>query len=268
MSYIIQLDIFEGPFDLLCHLLDENQVDIYDIPIGEITNQYIEYIDAMSALDLDIASEFLVLAATLVAIKTKMLLPVKRNDDAGEFPEGYYGEEDDPRGDLVKQILEYKKYKELAETFSHMMEDQEVKITRPNDESMYVSFLPQDAVFKNVSLDRLNKAMDNVIVKMRNKEIFHTVSRENITIDDQMRLIESRILSHPQGYPFIELYKGSDSKLRVIIVFLALLEMIRRKRVRVLQKVNCGEILLFPYARVKAMSTEDEVNNAKTDMEL
>lgn len=246
MPYAVKLDIFEGPFDLLCHLLDENQVDIYDIPIAEIANQYIEYLDAMASLDLDIASEFLVLAATLIAIKTKMLLPVKRCDDADQFPQGYYGGEEDPREDLVRQILEYKKYRDLGETLSHMAAEQSKKIPRHNEESMYAALLPKEEVFKNVSLEKLSAAMESVISRMRQKDLVHTVARENITIDDQMRLIESRLASSPQGYSFCRLYEGETSKLRVIIIFLALLEMIRRRRVKVLQKVNYGEILLFP----------------------
>lgn len=251
MPYAIKLDIFEGPFDLLCHLLDENQVDIYDIPISEITAQYLEYLDAMTALDLEVASEFLVLAATLIAIKTKMLLPVKKKDDVGAFPEGYFEEEDDPRNDLVRQILEYKKYKELAETFSAMAESRSEKVTRPNEEAMYVSFLPDDIIFKNVSLDKLNEAMVRVVSRLKDKELVHKISRENITIDDQMRLIEVRLSTHPQGFPFEQLYEGSPSRLRVIIIFLAVLEMVRRKKIRVLQKVNYGDIVLFPYNGVK-----------------
>ncbi|MDO4542881.1 MAG: segregation/condensation protein A [Bacillota bacterium] len=256
MAYAVKLDIFEGPFDLLCHLLDENQVDIYDIPIGEIANQYIEYLDAMSGLDLEVASEFLVLAATLIAIKTKMLLPVKRQDDAGEFPEGYYGQDEDPRNDLVRQILEYKKYKELGEAFSAIVAEQEKKIPRPNDEAMYISRMPQDAVFKNVSLDKLNTAMEGVLLRMKHRELIHRVTKENITIDNQMCLIEALLASSPQGYPFHQLYVGETSKLRVIIIFLALLEMIRRRKIRVLQKVNYGEILLFPYDKVKEKAKE------------
>ncbi len=247
MPYAIKLDIFEGPFDLLCHLLEENQVDIYDIPIGEIANQYIEYLDAMTALDLEVASEFLVLAATLIAIKTKMLLPVKRRDNSDEFPEGYYEEGEDPRDDLVRQILEYKKYKELGEAFSQMAVSQSKRVSRPNDEGLYAAFLPQSPVLKNISLDKLSLAMENVIAKMKSQELIHTVAKENVTIEDQMRLIEARLAASPQGYAFTGLYEGETAKLKVIIIFLALLEMIRRQKVRVLQRDNHGEILLFPY---------------------
>lgn len=259
MAYAVKLDIFEGPFDLLCHLLDENQVDIYDIPISEIANQYVEYLDAMSSLDLEVASEFLVLAATLIAIKTKMLLPVKRKDDSGEFPPGYYGEDDDPRSDLVRQILEYKKYKELGEAFTELAQEQSKKVSRPNDESMYITRLPQDAVFKNVSMDKLSTAMENILTRMKHRELIHRVAKENITIDDQMRLIESRLAASPDGYCFNSLYEGETSKLRVIIMFLALLEMIRRRRVKVLQKANYGEILLFPYKEGAAAQNIQEV---------
>ncbi|MEE0775785.1 MAG: segregation/condensation protein A [Bacillota bacterium] len=254
MPLAIKLDIFEGPFDLLCHLLDENRVDIYDIPIAEITAQYLEYLDAMANLDLEVASEFLVLAATLIAIKTKMLLPVVKKDDTGEFPEGYYQDDDDPRSDLVRQILEYKKYRELAESFRELAEEQKTKIPRSNDEEIYVSMFRGETVLKNVSVDKLRLSMEKVIDRMKQREIVHTVSKENITVEDRMHLIESRLQSHPEGFLFSELYDYESSHIRVIIVFLALLELIRRKKIRVLQKENYGEILLYPYDGVKPVS--------------
>ena len=253
MPLSIKLDIFEGPLDLLCHLLDENRVDIYDIPIAEITAQYLEYLDAMANLDLEIASEFLVLAATLIAIKTKMLLPVVKKDDAGEFPEGYYNEESDPRLDLVRQILEYKKYRELAESFSELIENQKSKIPRFNDEAYFISQFQKDTVLKNVTVDKLRLSMEKVIDRMKRREIVHTVSRENITVEDRMRLIESRLAERPAGIFFSELFDREESTIRVIIVFLALLELIRRRKVRVLQKENYGEILLYPYDGVKSI---------------
>jgi segregation and condensation protein A len=246
MSISIRLDNFEGPFDLLCHLLDENQVDIYDIPIAEITRQYLSYLEAMSSLDLEVASEFLVLAATLIAIKTKMLLPVVKKDDGTEFPEGYYENENDPRSDLVRQILEYKKYRELAESFSVLAEKRNRQIVRPDETEMYVSLFHEHDIFRGFSLDKLGEAMETIIGRMGEKELFHRVQRENVTIEDQIRLIELRLREFPEGVRFAELCRECEGKMRIIVLFLALLEMIRRSRIAVLQKANYGEIIIFP----------------------
>ena len=251
MALAIRLENFEGPFDLLCHLLEENQVDIYDIPIAEITRQYLAYLEEMAELYLDIASEFLVLAATLIAIKTKMLLPMKKNDDEENFPEGYYGEEEDPRNDLVRQILEYKKYRELAVSFSEMMDRRSRCLTRPNDEEAYVSLLHENDIYKGFSLEKLSEAMDRVLERMDRRDIVHKVRRENITIDDQIRLIALRLAASPEGIRFESLFDKETDRVRVIVLFLALLEMIRRQRIVVLQKENYGDILIFSKDRVR-----------------
>lgn len=257
MALAIRLENFEGPFDLLCHLLDENQVDIYDIPIAEITRQYLAYLEDMAELDLDVASEFLVLAATLIAIKTKMLLPAKKTEEEENFPEGYYGEEEDPRSDLVRQILEYKKYRELAVSFSDMMDQRSRRMARPNDEEMYVSLLHENDIYKGFSLDKLGEAMHQVLERMDRRDIVHKVHRENITIDDQIRLIGLRLAASPEGIRFESLYDAETDRIRVIVLFLALLEMIRRHRIVVLQKVNYGDILIFPKEKVKKQNAPE-----------
>ena len=257
MALAIRLENFEGPFDLLCHLLDENQVDIYDIPIAEITRQYLAYLEEMAELDLDIASEFLVLAATLIAIKTKMLLPMKKNDDEENFPEGYYGEEEDPRSDLVRQILEYKKYRELAVSFSEMMDRRSRCLTRPNDEEAYVSLLHENDIYKGFSLEKLSEAMDQVLERMDRRDIVHKVRRENITIDDQIRLIALRLAASPEGIRFESFFDKETDRVRVIVLFLALLEMIRRQRIVVLQKENYGDILIFSKDRVRKQNAAE-----------
>ena len=251
MALAIRLENFEGPFDLLCHLLDENQVDIYDIPIAEITRQYLEYLENMAELDLEIASEFLVLAATLIAIKTKMLLPVVKKNDDVDFPEDFYGEEEDPRTDLVRQILEYKKYRELAESFQELAERREKQMVRPNEEEHYISLLHENDIYKGFSLEKLELSMRSVMERVGQREIVHRVQRENITVDDQLRLIEARIAASPEGVSFASLFEENWDRIRVIVLFLALLELIRRNRIMVLQKINYGEILIFPKERVK-----------------
>lgn len=251
MALSIRLENFEGPFDLLCHLLTENQVDIYDIPIAEITRQYLEYLDAMAELDLDVASEFLVLAATLIAIKAKMLLPSVKENGPDEFPEDYCGEDEDPRSDLVRRILEYKKYRELAEKFSGMAEVRGKQMVRPDEEERYISLLHEGEIFKGFSLEKLGDAMSEVLEKVGRREVIHKVHRENITVDDQLRYIDLRLKASEEGIRFSSLFDEDCSRIRVIVMFLALLELIRRGHAVVLQKSSCGEILIFPAEKVK-----------------
>ena len=136
MSYKIKIDAFEGPLDLLLHLINRLEIDIYDIPVAEITEQYVAYIHTMKELELDVASEYLVMAATLLAIKSKMLLP-KHEDEWDEEEEEFLYEED-PRDELVMQLLEYKKYKEAAGEFKNLEAERELILTKtPIDLSPY-----------------------------------------------------------------------------------------------------------------------------------
>ena len=132
MAYEIHLAAFDGPFDLLLHLIQKNEIDIYDIPIAEITAQYLEYLAQMEALDLEIASEFLVMAATLLAIKARLLLPKPPPELLDDADEAY-----DPRQELVRDLLEYKRIKEAAGLLADYYERQQLKMARPNDISLY-----------------------------------------------------------------------------------------------------------------------------------
>ena len=154
MGIPVKLQVFEGPLDLLLHLIDKNKVDIYDIPIVEITNQYMEYIRAMEQADLNIMSEFLVMAATLLDIKCKMLLPKTVNED---------GEEEDPRQDLVEQLLQYKIYKYMAGELRDRQVENNLTYykqpTIPKEVQEYVEPVDMDALLSGVTLDRLQKLM-------------------------------------------------------------------------------------------------------------
>lgn len=248
MAIGIKLEIFEGPFDLLCHLLDENQVDIYDIPIAEITRQYLEYLDSLRQYDLEIASEFLVLAATLIAIKAKMLLPKAVPADREVLaPE----EDGDPRDALVRQILEYKRYKEAAEYLSILEENSRQCYTRPNEPEMYRALFDEKKLWRKLEPERLRAVMDGVLARLGEEAQVHLVAKENITVQDQMDLIATRLTESPAGIHFNDIFSGAASKLRVIIIFLALLEMIAMKRLLVLQNQNYGDIMIFPYDSVR-----------------
>jgi len=215
--YKIQLDGFEGPLDLLLFFIKRDELDIYDIPISKITGDFMEYLEIIKDLDLEIAGEFILMAATLMQIKVKMLLP-KELDDKGE--------EIDPRMDLVNALLEYKRYKEMAEEFMIFENSQQNKAFR----GYYKSDLKEHKdelgiILKNITIYDLmlafKKALENIP-----KETFHEVRKINVTIDQQIAYISSRV-RQGKRLRFLELVTEMKDKIRIIVTFIAMLEMIR-----------------------------------------
>ncbi|RJP21987.1 MAG: segregation/condensation protein A [Candidatus Abyssobacteria bacterium SURF_5] len=232
MSYKLKLSKFEGPLDLLLHLIKVNEVDIYDIPIALIADQYIEYMNMMKELDLDVASEFLVMAATLMEIKSRMLLPTQPDE---EDPE------EDPRFELIEQILEYKRYKELA---GHLNE-------RGENESRYFQRdFKEDADVENgealleVSLFDLLQAFQRVL-EYATDEPFREITLEEVSIEDMMADLRA-ILHEKENLLLEEIFQNRPrSKIVLITTFLALLELIRLKEVTARQSRLFGEIRIF-----------------------
>ncbi|ATW24089.1 segregation and condensation protein A [Candidatus Formimonas warabiya] len=240
MKYQIKLAVFEGPFDLLLHLIEKNEVDIYDIPIAEITRQYLAYLDEMKNLDLEIASEFLVMAATLLAIKAKMLLPKSPGvpDDPGEGAA-------DPRNELVERLLEYKKFKQLADYLQEREELQGQIYFRPNEEEAFLSaFLDQNPL-EGVTLEDLVAALEIVLIKTAQEDVIKEIPREEITIKKKMDDITALLLLSPQGISFFGLFSFPVSRVEIVVQFLALLELIRMQSIKVSQPVNGGDIMIF-----------------------
>jgi segregation and condensation protein A len=240
LSYHIKLEVFEGPFDLLFHLIEKNEVDIYDIPIAEITHQYLAYLEEMQNLDLEIASEFLVMAATLLAIKAKMLLPKppkpEEEDDS---------EERDPRDELVARLLEYKKYK-LAAEYLHQREEKQSKVYfRPNEEEFFISLFSDKNPLEGVQIEDLKAALVQVLSKKFDLEPVQEIPRDEITIKKKMEEISSVLQKNPQGISFFALFSLPASKVEVVVQFLALLELMRMQKVKVSQPSPYGDILIF-----------------------
>jgi segregation and condensation protein A len=248
MSYNIKLEIFEGPFDLLFHLIDKNEVDIYDIPIAKITAQYLQYIEAMQSMDLEIASEFLIMAASLLAIKAKMLLPKPPKELLGE------GDEDgmDPRNELVERLLEYKRFKEVAEYLKDREEDRGKVYTRPNDEEMFIHLFNEENPLEGISVNSLLDALKEVLDRIDEVEVTGEIHREEVTIRDKMKEIRKRIMFQPNGMVFKELFTLKSSKVEIIITFLALLELIKLKKIQIHQSKVFGEIMI--YSRVEEIA--------------
>ena len=229
MTYKVKLDIFEGPLDLLLYLIKKNELDIYDIPIAKITDQYLEYLEYMKLLDLNIAGEFIVMAATLIHIKSKMLLPPEQTEEEQV--------EEDPRAELVRRLLEYKKFKEAAQELAHMEKKQKHVFGRGFSETVPEQ---ESEEFFEVSLFDLITAFSKILKDIP-KEVFYQFVRDEFTVSEKIHEILHLLVQSPALY-FTDLFKQSKNKREVIAIFLAVLELIRLKEIIVFQKAHFSEI--------------------------
>lgn len=240
MTYNINIEVFQGPFDLLFHLIEKNEVDIYDIPIAEITNQYLDYINTMQSFDLEVASEFLVMAATLLAIKAKMLLPrpVQGSDDEESC-------EADPREELVTKLLEYKKYKMIADYLHAKEEDWAKVFTRPNEEELYLAMFERNPL-EGVTLEDLLSSLQAILHRAEPGAFVQEIPREELTVKDKMQDIIACIRKNQGGMEFSQLFRSGLNRQEIVVLFLALLELVRVQIVGIRQFKNFGKIIIFP----------------------
>lgn len=240
MDINIKLKTFEGPFDLLYHLIEKNQIDIYDIPISELTDQYLEYIAKMNTVDLDLMSEFLLMASTLIEIKSKMLLPQIKNKDIVE---------EDPRDELVNKLIEYKKFKSVAEQFASI-QDNEFKIFFKNPNLIQLDnteYSVEDSL-KSVTLVDILIAFENVI-KRKEKKLdkvrskFNSVQKDLYTIEDKSEYILN-LLELTSELKFNEIFRQDADKIEIVVTFLALLELIKLNKIFIYQKDLFDDIIL------------------------
>jgi len=231
MNYKIKLDMFEGPLDLLLYLVKKDHLNIYDIPIAHVTEQYLKYIDLMQMLDLNIAGEFLVMAATLMQIKSKMLLPAEEN--LTEEPQ------EDPREELVRRLLEYEKFKQIAETLRQKEESQREVFKRPKIEIEKIPGQEKELCFEASIFDLIN-AFSSALKDIP-KEVFYEVIKDEFTIEEKVHQLLHLLLVEP-SVRISELFNKSKNKLEVIVTFLAVLELIRMKEVIAYQKEHFDEI--------------------------
>lgn len=232
MTYKVKLEVFEGPLDLLLYLIKKEEIDIYDIPITVVTDQYLEYLELMQLLDLTIAGEFLVMAATLIHIKSKMLLPPDQTEQEAE--------EEDPRAELVKRLLEYKKFKEAASALGQMESHQKHLFPRVGP-GIDISELPAaEEEFVEASLFDLITAFTKVLKDIP-KEAFHKVVKDEFTVSEKIHDI-LHMLCDRKSVLFTELFKAAKNKFEVITIFLAILELIKIREIGVRQLATFGEI--------------------------
>ncbi len=236
MSYEIKIENFEGPLDLLLHLIKKNEMDVYDIQVAEITAQYLAAIDAMKSLNLDVAGEFLLMAATLLHIKSKMLLPVHEDEDAED-------EEIDPRAELVRRLLEYQKYKDAGESLSEMpLLNRDVFARKFQSPELVVGQDGEEMV--SVGIFELVGAFQRLL-KETSDPYIHEINVDKLTVSDRINSIMT-LLSGKENIAFMEIFDEEPDRPMVVVTFLAMLELVRLRLVRLMQNSRCGSIWLYP----------------------
>jgi segregation and condensation protein A len=237
VSTSVQLEIFEGPLDLLLHLIKKNEVSITDIPIATITEQYLATLELMQNLSLDVAGEFLVMAATLIHIKSRMLLPA--GDDEGDEDEGV-----DPHEELVRRLLEYQRYKEAAAELEQrdlLTRDVFVRSPTPTEEVG-----PRG--FREVSVFELLGALKRIIDRLP-KDTVHEVALDKITVREKMTLLLETLRAHGSVF-FESLFVEVKSRVEVVVTFLAMLELVKVRAIRIFQEEMAGPIMIEAAARM------------------
>lgn len=242
MDLTVKLQAFEGPLDLLLHLLDKNKVNIYDIPIVEITNQYMAYIREMQRQDLNVMSEFMVMAATLLDIKAKMLLPAPQTEEDEET--------EDPRAQLVQQLLEYKMYKYISgELKDRQMDASRILFkvpTIPKEVAAYEEPVNLEELVADLTLDKLNDIFQSIMKKQVDKidpirSKFGKIQKEEISLEDCMAGLENYAKSH-KHFSFRGLLEQAKTKTEVIVTFLAILELMKMGTIRITQEAIFDDI--------------------------
>lgn len=260
MDIEYKLQVFEGPLDLLLHLIEKNKVDIYDIPIVTITEQYLEYVNQMQSLDMDVMSEFLVMAATLIRIKSKMLLPREETEEE---------EEEDPRAELVRRLLEYKMYKYAALELKDMELDASYtfykKATIPKEVAAYKEDVDPVELVNGMTLNALNEIFQSIMKRQVDKvdpirSKFGTIEKEEINIEDRMVQIREEVRGL-KGINFRTLLESQPSKMSIIITFMSILELMKVGAILIRQEEIFGEIVIDSLDEITVQPVANEVTN-------
>lgn len=241
MALPVKIEKFEGPLDLLLHLIDVNKFNIFDIPIVEITEQYLDYVRNMDKKDLNVMSEFLVMAATLLEIKAKMLLPVEVDED---------GEEIDPREELVQKLLEYKMYKYMSYELKDRMQDAAKAMfkdpTIPEEVEGYMEPVDIEKLLGDLTLKKLNDIFQSVM-KRQNEKIdpvrskFGKIEKEEVSLEEKLDFVECYAKEH-KIFSFRKLLEGQKSKMQIVVTFLAILELMKTGKIVIRQERTFADI--------------------------
>ncbi len=243
MAIPVKLPVFEGPLDLLMHLIEKNKIDIYDIPIVTITDQYLDYIRQMDREDMNVTSEFMVMAATLIDIKCRMLLPKEVNEE---------GEEEDPREELVRQLLEYKKYKYMSSELRTLLNDAGNVVVRkkqlPDEVKSYSPPVDLEELIGDLNLDKLHKIFQAVLRRQENKidpirSKFGTIEKEDVSLPEKLTYVE-RFAIRERHFSFKKLLEGQEGKMHMVVTFLAVLQLIKTGKISISQNEIFGDIII------------------------
>jgi segregation and condensation protein A len=243
MAIPLKLQVFEGPMDLLMHLIEKNKIDIYDIPIVTITDQYLDYVHRMEHNDMNVTSEFLVMAATLLDIKSRMLLPREENEE---------GEEEDPRDELVRRLLEYKMYKYMSEELKEKNRHAGMSYFRPQDLPEEVRSYVPPLNYEELIGDRTVQSLETVfkeVLKRKKSSVdpvrsgFGKIQKEEISVADRELYIRAYLAEHPHA-DFREMLELENSKEEIIVTFLVILELMKHQKIRITQEEAFGRILI------------------------
>ncbi|MBQ2147377.1 MAG: segregation/condensation protein A [Firmicutes bacterium] len=236
MAYKVKLDIFEGPFDLLVYLIEHAKMSIYDIKVSEITTQYLRYIAEMKAQDVAVAQEFMVLAAELIELKSRMLLPRSADEETGE-------EEEDPRADLVARILEYKQYKEMAAFLEEQSDAAAHSRTKPQEDLSAYADDPEELL--KTDMNAFVKAFYAFLFRKQRIEemrrVYERVERQRMSVENRILQIRE-LFRGKKKLLFSEMIKEDTSPYNQVITFMSLLELIKQKSVTAEQKKRYGDI--------------------------
>ena len=231
-DYKVKLEVFEGPLDLLLYLIKQDEIDIYDVSLERITRQYLEYLQAFKELNIQLAGEFIVMAANLIYWKSRSLLPVDQQ------PPEEDAEEDDPRWDLIRQLIEYKKFKEVA-TELHLRQLKQERIFAREGSSG--SVLQEPLRLEEVGIFQLINAFQTVLKRIEARQDAQEIFAERFSVSEKIELILQRVANNDR-LRFSDLFGDAVSRVEVVVTFLALLELIRLRQLRALQKDMFEEI--------------------------
>lgn len=251
MEISYKLEHFEGPLDLLLHLIEKNKVSIYDIPIVEITNQYLDYVNHMDKEDLNLVSDFLVMAATLIDIKSRMLLPREEEEES---------EEEDPRTELVNRLLEYKKYKYISQELADLEDSAGLHLfkpaTMPPEVARYEPPVDLDELLDGLTLARLQTIFHQVMKRKEDKidrvrSSFGTIKKEPISLEERIGSVMDYARKH-RTFRFRQILEQGADKLEVVVTFLAILELMK------IGKIHLTQEHLFDDMEIETLEAEGE----------
>ena len=232
--YKIKLQQFEGPLDLLLFFIKRDELNIYDIPISQITKEFLDYVNLIKLLDLEVAGDFILMASTLMHIKVRMLLPREIDE---------HGEEIDPRADLIKALLEYKKYKEVAEDLTFFESNQRKLAFRGNYSKDSAEAPPEfDVLLKNISVYDLAKAFKKAIDEVKSVPI-HEVKKLNVSIDEMIEIVLDKIKQMGEIH-FLSLIHGMKEKIRIVVTFIALLELAKMQLITIKESTEFNDFVI------------------------